>query len=250
MESAPIENQKSYYAIIPANVRYDKNLTANAKLLYGEITALCNEKGYCWATNGYFSDLYSTSKVSVSKWISALEQHGYIQTEIERDTETKQILHRYIRIVNEGIKEKLNTPIKEKFKENSTVINNTVNNNDNDKGANSKEICPIPLFNVGTKNDIEPKPQRDLDVTEAMKTYMSNLYSQKTKKPHPPLKKAQYDKVYDSIKSFADENNLQCQDIIELMCAFLNNKAIKSDWNINHFATEGMMLNRFYEALY
>ena len=46
---------KSYYAIIPANVRYDRRLTANAKLLYGEITALCNEKVYCWERNSYFS---------------------------------------------------------------------------------------------------------------------------------------------------------------------------------------------------
>jgi predicted choloylglycine hydrolase len=96
-----------------------------------------------------------------------------------------------------------------------THPNNRLNkNNENDKGANSNEVCPIPLFNVGTKNDIEPKSQRDLDVTEAMKTYMSDLYKQKTKKQHPALKKAQYDKVYESIKDFADENNLQCQDII------------------------------------
>ena len=51
------EQLKSYYAIIPANVRYDPDLTPNAKLLYGEITALTNDKGYCWASNNYFANL-------------------------------------------------------------------------------------------------------------------------------------------------------------------------------------------------
>jgi hypothetical protein len=131
---------RGYYAIIPANVRYDDSLTPNAKLLYGEITALCNERGYCWATNGYFAELYNVSKVSVSKWIGNLKDSGYISIEMEQDGGSKQILNRYIRLVNDPIKENLNTPqrkvnggIKEKFKDNNTVnttSNITVNNID------------------------------------------------------------------------------------------------------------------------
>lgn len=126
-----MDNQKSYYAIIPANVRYDERLTPNAKLLYGEITALCNEKGYCWANNEYFSNLYGVSKVSASKWISSLIEFGYIESKLNYVEGTKQIFNRYLRIVNDPIKEKFNTPIKEKFKDNTTVINNTINNTNN-----------------------------------------------------------------------------------------------------------------------
>ena len=53
--------KKSYYAIIPANVRYDASLPANAKLLYGEITALCNAEGYCWASKRFTNSAYSSS---------------------------------------------------------------------------------------------------------------------------------------------------------------------------------------------
>lgn len=120
--------QKSYYAIIPANVRYDKDLIDGAKLLYGEITALCNEKGYCWANNSYFAELYGVSKVTISKWINQLVDNGYIQSDIIYKEGTKEILNRYLRIVYDPIKENFNTPIKEKFKDNNTLFNNTVNN--------------------------------------------------------------------------------------------------------------------------
>lgn len=120
---------RSYYAIIPASVRYDQRLKPNAKLLYGEITALCNEKGFCWATNDYFSELYGVSKTSISKWISNLVSCGYLSMNIEYKENTKQILKRYLTIVQYPIEEKFNTPIEEKFKDNNTVINTTINNN-------------------------------------------------------------------------------------------------------------------------
>ena len=132
-----MENKKSYYAIIPANVRYDEDLTPNAKLLYGEVTALCNEKGYCWANNSYFADLYGVSNVSISKWINQLVKQGYLSSEIKYKEGSKEILYRYLRLVNDPIKEKFNTPqrkvndpIKEKFKDNNTS-NNTINNTNN-----------------------------------------------------------------------------------------------------------------------
>lgn len=77
-----MENNRSYYAIVPANVRYDKGLTPNAKLLYAEITALCNEQGFCWASNKYFADLYEVTNRTVTSWITLLEEKGYINRQV------------------------------------------------------------------------------------------------------------------------------------------------------------------------
>lgn len=120
------QTQRNFYAVIPAFVRYDKDLQPNAKLLYGEITALSNEKGFCWAENEYFANLYNVSKTSISKWISCLIKKQYITSEIVYKQGTKEIEHRYLRIVGGGIEEKLNTPIEEKLKDNNTSNNNTL----------------------------------------------------------------------------------------------------------------------------
>ena len=132
---------KNYYAIIPANVRYDKNLTPNAKLLYGEITALCNEKGYCWANNSYFSELYGVSKKTISNWISSLDERGFIKSEMIYKENSKEIKERrlyitrmekdfvtYGRNVLNPTEENFHTPMEEKVKDNNTSFNNTSNN--------------------------------------------------------------------------------------------------------------------------
>ena len=83
------ERSPGYYAIIPANVRYDTSIPANAKLLYGEISALLNVEGFCFASNQYFADLYSVTIKSISRLISMLEQAGYIRCQIEKDKSGK-----------------------------------------------------------------------------------------------------------------------------------------------------------------
>ena len=123
----------NFYAIIPANVRYDNELTANAKLLYGEITALCNSKGFCWATNDYFANLYGVSKTSISNWINALIKKGYITRELIYKEGSKEIANRCLKIF-EGVPKKIgippqenfNTPPQKNFKDNNTIYNNTI----------------------------------------------------------------------------------------------------------------------------
>lgn len=99
-----IERPAGYYAVIPASVRYDNHLPPNAKLLYGEISALTSREGFCFATNQYFADLYKTSTKSISRWVSALEQQGYIASVVERDESTSQITGRkiYLRVSADG----------------------------------------------------------------------------------------------------------------------------------------------------
>ena len=111
----------NYYAIIPAKVRYS-SLKPNAKLLYGEITALSNKLGYCFATNNYFAELYGVNKNTVSRWLTDLKKLGFITITIERDS-NNQIIKRIIGIVQ--IDDRANY---KKGKENNTSINNTSNN--------------------------------------------------------------------------------------------------------------------------
>lgn len=76
------EQNIAYYAVIPASVRYDDRLSASAKLLYGEITALANKSGYCYATNAYFSDLYQMTERSIQRQIKQLDDLGYISVRL------------------------------------------------------------------------------------------------------------------------------------------------------------------------
>ena len=92
--------KKSYYAIIPAFVRYDQTLTPNAKLLYGEITALCNEKGFCFARNKYFAALYGVKTRSITDWIAQLKTRKYIKLKMTYKENSKEIESREIYIIN------------------------------------------------------------------------------------------------------------------------------------------------------
>lgn len=126
------ENNSSYYAIIPANVRYDNELRANEKLLYGEITALTSKTGECWASNKYFANLYRVTNQAISRWILNLQKRGYITVDYVYRGNSKEIEKRIIKMVSTNIDTGINKCLggyQQKVKDNNTSDNNTNNNN-------------------------------------------------------------------------------------------------------------------------
>ena len=146
-----MKNKPNYYAVIPADVRYSKKLTANAKLLYAEITALCNMNGKCTASTKYFCDLYEVSRVSIQKWLRSLEINNYIKRVNIYKQGSKEIETRVITLIN--------TPNKQKFTDNTNININKINTT----YCNNKARFKIPnLINVKEycilrKNNIDPE---------------------------------------------------------------------------------------------
>ena len=92
-----MEEIEESYSIIPAKVLYNKGLKANEKLLYSMILSLSFQKGYCYATNNYFTEKLDANPKTVSDWISDLRDKNFIKCEYVKG-ENKQIIQRKIYI--------------------------------------------------------------------------------------------------------------------------------------------------------
>lgn len=90
------EIYRSLYSVIPARVRDDHSLRPNAKLLYGELSALAQSEGYCWAYNAYLAEQLGVAAKTVEGLLKQLKDRGHIQLEVERDPETNEVLRRKI----------------------------------------------------------------------------------------------------------------------------------------------------------
>ena len=155
-----MEERPSYYAIIPADVRYDNDLPPMAKLLYGEITCLTQKNGFCWATNAYFAELYGMSKDRISRLIGILEKKGYISVHVERN-EKNEVVKRYIKLsVAEipipSVENNENSPVKNN--DTPTVKNNEENNiNLNNTRMNNTSLKEVSPPGGQASKTIEPK---------------------------------------------------------------------------------------------
>jgi|TARA_R100000479_G_scaffold116259_3_gene59154 DNA-binding MarR family transcriptional regulator len=113
----------NYYAVLTSEVRYDKRLTAFAKLMYAEVTALANKEGYCWANNSFFAKNYETTERTVQRALSSLEEYGYIRKEITNHN-TERKLYITMTKQSEGVDKTVSTSPDKKVIHNNTSSNN------------------------------------------------------------------------------------------------------------------------------
>ena len=148
-----MKEQPNYYAILSAEVRYDNRLKANVKLLFAEITALCNMNAECFASNKYFADLYDKEKGTISGWISQLVKYEYIKIRYSYREGTREISHRYIKIINKGMLQISKDLCDKNLKSNTTSINTMKGNT---KGSFKKPtIIDIKKYCTERKNNVD-----------------------------------------------------------------------------------------------
>lgn len=147
------EQQPSYYSILTANVRYDKNLSDSEKILYSEITALSVKAGYCFATNSYLAKLYDISKVTVSRRINRLKELGYLKVVVVRD-ENQQIKRREIYPITDPIIKTDNTPI-------IKPVGESINEIDDTPIIKTDKDSITSINNTSINKEVEDAPQND-----------------------------------------------------------------------------------------
>ena len=243
IQLAALKEKGSTFSVIPAAVRYDNKLTDKAKILYGTITAYCDKKGYCWATNKDFAEQYECTIQYIIKLIKSLENNNHIK--VERTSNSRKI---YINNLDKWKKTSAysdknvigglnNLFFQTKQKDTHNNIKNNINNNNG--FANVKTVCSFD------------EKIKIYDITEKIIDLYFDIYEEYNFNRHPALTAENKLKVQTKLSAFIDEydwgngfdNNLELWE--DMIIAFFNN--VKSDGNINLFSEESILQFRYLE---
>lgn len=188
-----------------------KNIDYNRRTVIRAVTGLCNRKIIVKELNATrYGNRYRFNE-NTDEWIGS---DTNVTSDIQ-DTTTSDIQD--TRVV---------TPMSPNSKV-STVNDTTVNDNNNGQFANA-------------------------NMTELLKTYeyYMKCYRDKVGKPHPKLKTKQKDNVLLAILSNAENLGIPTIKDWQILIDTHFARALKTDWNINHFASGMVIELLFYDKLY
>lgn len=194
-------NEPSFFAVIPASVRYDKNISDAAKLIYAEITSLSNKEGYCWANNEYFAGLFDKHPNTISRIISELSKNKHVDVDLQTTPlGTKRKIYPLLKNDKGGTQKQLEGYSKTFRGVNENVKqNNKSNNKDNNKSNKEKSDFE--------KKSHTPAKNENLDLDNsnqfAMPKSSSEILEQK-EPTQPTARKNKKEKEVEKLIAFID----------------------------------------------
>ena len=145
---------------IPAEILLDKKLADKEKTILSMIMYLSKDKGYCFATNNYFSDILNVTVVSISRIINSLKKKSYIKINMNYKSNSKEIENRQI------------IPLKEAMNRYYQNCGYTINKNDKTDYQNYK--MPINSNDKDIKKNIKNKKYIGREYSEK---FLNSLYA-------------------------------------------------------------------------
>ena len=145
---------------MPSEILINNKLSDKEKIILSMIIYLSKDKGYCFATNNYFSDILNVTVVSISRIINSLKKKNYIKINMNYKSNSKEIENRQIIPSNEVIN---------RYYQNFEY---TINKNDKTDYQNCK--IPINTNDKDIKRNIKNKQSIGREYSEE---FLTGLYA-------------------------------------------------------------------------
>jgi LEA14-like dessication related protein len=190
------EHRQSYYCVIPWKLLTDKTIPSTAKLLYGEISALTNKEGYCWASNDHFCQTFNIKNPNnISSLVRKLKEANYIYVEIEEGYKRKI----WLQPPNEGVMKKdkgdyektCEGLMKKHNKDNINIDNNNyINNKEKKIVIVKKEKYPLSAITEQDISEIANQYHTSIGYVKLQLEKLRNYAPNKKGKPYSDYKAA------------------------------------------------------------
>lgn len=66
------------YLIIPESVLMNRNISSASKILYGYISLLCHQNGFCYATNSFLGKTLKVTPRTITRLIRELKDANLV----------------------------------------------------------------------------------------------------------------------------------------------------------------------------
>jgi len=147
-------------ANLPADVRYDPNLSPTAKLMYCEIRALSFKHGFCFAKNKYFEKAFGLDERQIRRILQQLKENGYIAIYKARNDEDGKI-YRIIQVAGSKLKTENRTKMSAKTGQKCPQKpDKNVRHENNKNNINNINLNKINDSTQKSKNKFKNFPER------------------------------------------------------------------------------------------